>query len=156
MFVKEFEITLENGMKISGELDSPERQGQWKTIILFHGSGPSDRHATVESMGRIVSHNFDLLSEGFVKAGYAVFRYEKKENYDIEKIIQHAREVTRFVVGLPEVGEILFYGWSEGVRVCTALVSEFPNVRALILQSGIAEGWSSYFSYILQELTVEK
>lgn len=79
MFVKEFEITLENGMKISGELDSPERQGQWKTIILFHGSGPSDRHATVESMGRIVSHNFDLLSEGFVKAGYAVFRYEKKK-----------------------------------------------------------------------------
>ena len=61
MFVKEFEITLENGMKISGELDSPERQGQWKTIILFHGSGPSDRHATVESMGRIVSHNFDRV-----------------------------------------------------------------------------------------------
>lgn len=52
MFVKEFEITLENGMKISGELDSPERQGQWKTIILFHGSGPSDRHATVERFRR--------------------------------------------------------------------------------------------------------
>ena len=65
MFVKELEITLENGMKISGELDLPERQGQWKTIILFHGSGPSDRHATVESMGGIVSRNFDLLSEGF-------------------------------------------------------------------------------------------
>ena len=75
MFVKELEITLENGMKISGELDLPERQGQWKTIILFHGSGPSDRHATVESMGGIVSRNFDLLSEGFVKARYAVFRY---------------------------------------------------------------------------------
>lgn len=72
MFVKELEITLENGMKISGELDLPERQGQWKTIILFHGSGPSDRHATVESMGGIVSRNFDLLSEGFVKARYAV------------------------------------------------------------------------------------
>ena len=28
MFVKELEITLENGMKISGELDLPERQGQ--------------------------------------------------------------------------------------------------------------------------------
>ena len=82
MFVKELEITLENGMKISGELDLPERQGQWKTIILFHGSGPSDRHATVESMGGIVSRNFDLLSEGFVKARYAVFRYDKRENYD--------------------------------------------------------------------------
>ena len=45
MFVKELEITLENGMKISGELDLPERQGQWKTIILFHGSGPSFRRA---------------------------------------------------------------------------------------------------------------
>ena len=89
MFVKELEITLENGMKISGELDLPERQGQWKTIILFHGSGPSDRHATVESMGGIVSRNFDLLSEGFVKARYAVFRYDKRENYDIEIIISH-------------------------------------------------------------------
>ena len=156
MFVKELEITLENGMKISGELDLPERQGQWKTIILFHGSGPSDRHATVESMGGIVSRNFDLLSEGFVKARYAVFRYDKRENYDIEIIIRDAREVTRFVSGLSEVEGILFYGWSEGVRVCTTLVSDFPNAQALILQSGIAEGWSSYFSYILRELTVEK
>ena len=81
MFVKELEITLENGMKISGELDLPERQGQWKTIILFHGSGPSDRHATVESMGGIVSRNFDLLSEGFVKARYAVFRYDPLHLY---------------------------------------------------------------------------
>lgn len=156
MFVKELEITLENGMKISGELDLPERQGQWKTIILFHGSGPSDRHATVESMGGIVSRNFDLLSEGFVKARYAVFRYDKRENYDIEIIIRDAREVTRFVSGLSEVEGILLYGWSEGVRVCTTLVSDFPNAQALILQSGIAEGWSSYFSYILRELTVEK
>lgn len=144
MFVKELEITLENGMKISGELDLPERQGQWKTIILFHGSGPSDRHATVESMGGIVSRNFDLLSEGFVKARYAVFRYDKRENYDIEIIIRDAREVTRFVSGLSEVEGILFYGWSEGVRVCTTLVSDFPNAQALILQSGIAEGWKSF------------
>ena len=32
MFVKELEITLENGMKISGELDLPERQGQWRIV----------------------------------------------------------------------------------------------------------------------------
>lgn len=124
MFVKELEITLENGMKISGELDLPERQGQWKTIILFHGSGPSDRHATVESMGGIVSRNFDLLSEGFVKARYAVFRYDKRENYDIEIIIRDAREVTRFVSGLSEVEGILFYGWSEGVRAKLGNVAE--------------------------------
>lgn len=86
----------------------------------------------------------------------AVFRYDKRENYDIEIIIRDAREVTRFVSGLSEVEGILFYGWSEGVRVCTTLVSDFPNAQALILQSGIAEGWSSYFSYILRELTVEK
>lgn len=63
MFVKELEITLENGMKISGELDLPERQGQWKTIILFHGSGPSDRHATVESMGGMASLCITKASE---------------------------------------------------------------------------------------------
>ena len=73
-------------------------------------------------MGGIVSRNFDLLSEGFVKARYAVFRYDKRENYDIEIIIRDAREVTRFVSGLSEVEGILFYGWSEGVRVCTTLL----------------------------------
>lgn len=62
MFVKELEITLENGMKISGELDLPERQGQWKTIILFHGSGPSDRHATVESISINVEEEVNIPS----------------------------------------------------------------------------------------------
>ena len=113
MFVKELEITLENGMKISGELDLPERQGQWKTIILFHGSGPSDRHATVESMGGIVSRNFDLLSEGFVKARYAVFRYDKRENYDIEIIIRDAREVTRLFLACLKWKEFCFM---DGVK----------------------------------------
>ena len=113
MFVKELEITLENGMKISGELDLPERQGQWKTIILFHGSGPSDRHATVESMGGIVSRNFDLLSEGFVKARYAVFRYDKRENYDIEIIIRDAREVRDLFLAFLKGKEFCFM---DGVK----------------------------------------
>lgn len=156
MYVKELEIILKNGAKIYGELDSPQEKGLWKTVILFHGSGPSDRHATVETMGRVVSHNFDLLNESLVSAGYAVFRYDKRESYDINVIIQDAREVAEFVSGLHEVSEILFYGWSEGVRVCATLISEFMEVKAMVLQSGIARGWSSYFEYILRELTVEK
>lgn len=156
MQVKELEITLVDGARIHGELDSPQGKGPWKTVILFHGSGPSDRHATVEAMGKVFSRNFDLISESLVQAGYAVFRYDKRESYDINIIVEDAREVVKFVSGLFDVSEILFYGWSEGVRVCTTLVSEFPQTRALLLQSGIAEGWSSYFSYILQELTVEK
>lgn len=156
MQVKELEITLVDGARIHGELDSPQGKGPWKTVILFHGSGPSDRHATVEAMGKVFSRNFDLISESLVQARYAVFRYDKRESYDINIIVEDAREVVKFVSGLFDVSEILFYGWSEGVRVCTTLVSEFPQTRALLLQSGIAEGWSSYFSYILQELTVEK
>lgn len=156
MQVKELEINLSKGAKIYGELDSPQGNGPWKTIILFHGSGAMDRHATVEGIGQVISCNFELLSERFVQAGYAVFRYDKRESYDINIIIQDARAVTQFIKELPDVSEILFYGWSEGVRVCTTLISEFPEVRALLLQSGLAEGWSSYFAYILQELTVEK
>ncbi|WP_301108727.1 alpha/beta hydrolase [Sporosarcina sp.] len=156
MQVKELEITLAEGARIYGELDSPQGNGPWKTVILFHGSGSSDRHATVEAMGQVVSRNFDLISESLVQAGYAVFRYDKRESYDINIIIQDAREVVKYVSGLSDVSEILFYGWSEGVRVCATLVSEFPETKALLLQSGIAEGWSSYFAYILRELTVEK
>lgn len=156
MQVKELEITLVEGAKIYGELDLPKGKGPWKTVILFHGSGPSDRHATIEAKGKVVSKNFDLISESLVRAGYAVFRYDKRESYDINIIVEDAREVVKFVSRLSDVSEILFYGWSEGVRVCATLVSEFPQTKALLLQSGIAEGWSSYFSYILRELTVER
>lgn len=156
MQVKELEIILTEGGKICGELDVPQGDGPWKTVILFHGSGPSDRHATVEAMGNTISHNFDILSEHLVQAGYAVFRYDKRESYNIDIIMEDAEAVTNFVSKLPEVSELLFYGWSEGVRVCAGLISKFPEVNAMLLQSGIAEGWSSYFSYILKELTVEK
>lgn len=156
MQVKELEITRIGGTRIYGELDSPQGKGPWKTVILFHGSGSSDRHATVEVMGKVVSRNFDLISERLVQAGYAVFRYDKRESYDIDIIIEDAREVVKYVSVLSDVSEILFYGWSEGVRVCATLISEFPQTKALLLQSGIAEGWSSYFAYILRELTVER
>ena len=156
MDVREVEITLENGMKIQGELDLPRGTGPWKTVILLHGSGASDRHATVETRGKVVSRNFDLLSSRFVQAGYAVFRYDKRESYKISVIIQDARKVIKFVSGLPEVSETVLYGWSEGVRVCATLLPEFPEVKGVIFQSGIAKGWSAYFSYILRELMVEK
>lgn len=146
MFVKELEITLENGMKISGELDLPERQGQWKTIILFHGSGPSDRHATVESMGGIVSRNFDLLSEGFVKARYAVFRYDKRENYDIEIIIRDAREVTRFVSGLSEVEGILFAPVGSRISVATQGRLRYETYITDIKQVGMDQ-WTWRLTY---------
>ena len=156
MQVNDYTINLTGNNKIYAELDFPHGKGPWKTIILFHGSGPSDRHALVKKRGHVISHNFDLLTERLVQAGYAVFRYDKRENYDINLIIQDAIEVTKFVFQLAEVGKILVYGWSEGVRVCAALYSYFPEISAMILQSGIAEGWSAYFSYILRELTVEK
>ena len=156
MWVKEVEITLDEGKKIYGELNYPEENGVWRTVILFHGSGISDRHATVEIRGRVISQNFKLLSERLVQAGYAVFRYDKSESYDINIIMHDAQEVIRVIKGFSEVSEIFLYGWSEGVRVCVAMASEFPEVKGMILQSGLAEGWSSYFSYILKEVMVEK
>lgn len=79
MDVREVEITLENGMKIQGELDLPRGTGPWKTVILLHGSGASDRHATVETRGKVVSRNFDLLSSRFVQAGMRYFVMTKEK-----------------------------------------------------------------------------
>lgn len=155
MRVKETEIKLENGEVIKGELDMPSSGDKWKTFVLIHGSGNSDRHASIIVNGQVVSHNFDEIAALLTKEGYAVFRYDKREAADINKIIADAKAVIQAVSQMDEVKELLLYGWSEGVRVVSEVMKD-AKATGLILQSGIAEGWSSYFDYILKNLTVEK
>lgn len=154
--VKEIQITLESGEVITGELDMPETGTAWKTVVMIHGSGPSDRHATVQVRGKVVSRNFDDIAAVMVEEGYAVFRYDKHEAYQIRKIVSDARQVVQAVAAMDCVTELYLYGWSEGVRVISELLPHVQPVSGLILQSGLAEGWSPYFDYILNELTVER
>ena len=156
MVVKNIEIPVFPGVIISGELDCPAGKGPWNTVILFHGSGPSDRHATVSVAGETVSRNFELLAVRLVNAGFAVFRYDKRESSLVEEIISDARSVVENISSLEEVAGLYFYGWSQGVQVATQIAKEVPDVKGLILHAGIAEGWSSYFSYILEELVISK
>lgn len=156
MIKKDIEISLSEKEVILGEFDYPVGKGPWNTVILFHGSGPSDRHATVKIGDKIISQNFDILTEKLVKAGFAVFRYDKRGSFFIDKIISDARVVVKYVSSLKEVNNLFFYGWSQGVQVATAMAKEFSKVKGMILHAGIAEGWSSYFSYILEELVVCK
>ena len=155
MTVKEVEVKLANGDVLKGELDMPVTGDKWKTFILIHGSGNSDRHSSIVVNGQVVSHNFDEIAQTMTDAGYAVFRYDKREMADIDTIISDAREVVNAVSKMDEVKEILLYGWSEGVRVVAEVMDEV-KAGGFILHAGLAEGWGAYFDYILKELTVEK
>ena len=98
MTVKEVEVKLANGEVLKGELDMPVIGDKWKTFILIHGSGNSDRHSSIVVNGQVVSHNFDEIAQTMTDAGYAVFRYDKREMADIDTIISDAREVVNKVV----------------------------------------------------------
>lgn len=151
-----------DGGFIEGEYIKPIEEKPKATVLLIHGSGPSDRHATVTAMGKVLSKNFDVLSESLLEQGYAVFRFDKKESYDIPVIIAHAKYVVSYVCSLSEVDSLYLYGWSEGVRVIAEILKDIKEsehasiLKGAIMQSGIANGWSPYFSYILKELMLEK
>ncbi|MDU2131715.1 MAG: hypothetical protein E7E74_03880, partial [Finegoldia magna] len=60
--------------------------------------------------------------------------------------------ITKYLKNRNDVGKIYIYGWSEGVRVIANIIKEVDGIDGLILQSGVAKGWNSYFQYILEEL----
>lgn len=58
---------------INGELNIPEGNGPFPTVIIVHGSGPVDRDGTVAS-----STPYKDISDGLTKKGIAVLTYDKR------------------------------------------------------------------------------
>lgn len=139
---------------IAGQLEYDiKNKDTEKNIVLFiHGSGESDRDGSVYFANRIVSKNFKIISDMLVKNDISTFRFDKNYGYQIHKIIQDAICVTKYLKNRNDVGKIYIYGWSEGVRVIANIIKEIDGIDGLILQSGVAKGWDSYFKYILEEL----
>ena len=55
-------------------------------VILIHGSGNSDRDASVTYKGKLISQNFKLLAKYLTNSGLAVCRYDKRENAEIKQL----------------------------------------------------------------------
>lgn len=153
---REIEILDRNNQKIYGVFEYPEGYTVCKTVIFFHGSGASDRDGTVSLMGKSISENFKVISEELVKAGFAVLRYDKRDAFHIENIIEDAKTVVAYALKQKEIGDIYFFGWSEGVRVEAEIIGDFPMVKGIIMHAGIAEGWPAYFKYLLCELATKR
>lgn len=125
-------------------------------VILIHGSGNSDRDASVTYKGKLISQNFKLLAKYLTNSGLAVCRYDKRENAEIKQLKEDAKLVISYLKEKYSFDNIILYGWSEGVRVVSEIVEDKVNVDGLILQSGIISGWKNYFKYILGDVTLNK
>lgn len=134
------------------EYDIKNKDSEKNILLFIHGSGESDKDGTVYFGNRIVSKNFKIISDMLLKNGISTFRFDKNYGYQMDKIIQDAICVTKYLKNRNDVGRIYIYGWSEGVRVIANIIKEVDGIDGLILQSGVAKGWSSYFKYILEEL----
>ena len=67
-----------DGMKIPGTLALPQKaNGPVPAVILIHGSGPQNRDEHIVQAGYTFVP-FKELSDVLVKAGYAVYRYDKR------------------------------------------------------------------------------
>lgn len=70
---KEVALSVGDGMELPGTLTIPEGDGPFPVVILVHGSGPSDRDATV-----LTNKPFLDIAEGLAQRGIATYRYDKR------------------------------------------------------------------------------
>lgn len=145
-----------NDSPVNGQLEYLQDSQQKNVVIFIHGSGESDRDATVNFMGKVVSKNYKTISDKILNKGFAAFRYDKNYSCEIDKIITDAINVTKYIKSREDINKIFIYAWSEGVRVLINVLNEISDIDGVILQSGIASGWQTYFEYILQELVPQK
>ncbi len=70
----EEELSVGSGaLTLPATLTRPKGSGRFPTVVLVHGSGPSDRDETVGA-----NKPFRDLAEGLASRGIAVLRYEKR------------------------------------------------------------------------------
>lgn len=140
----EEEVTFgEDPWLISGTLTIPEGEGPHPTVILVHGSGPSDRDSSIGP-----NRPLKDIAEGLASSGIAVLRYDKRtftyqaEIKDItdeitvrEETMEDALEAITFLKGQGKIDgkQIFLAGHSLGGMLAPRIAEETQDLRGLIL-----------------------
>ena len=135
---------LEGSLMIPKEVDKNKKTS---AIVLVHGSGSLDRN---ETMGILTP--FLHLSEGLVKEGYIVLKYDKrnftmaKSGQDFSQVmpkafIKDAQAAIRYLKTLPEVDKdkIIVIGHSQGASFLPYIIEGEEVFAAIALSPALLE-----------------
>lgn len=159
------ELDLGDGFVAAARLSLPDAgPGPFPTLILFHGSGPSDMNATVSGApGRPpISANFRLIADRLAKRGVATLRFNKRgvradgtPDWDqigrstLLRLIEDAHAVVDAAARLEGVDSdaVFLYGWDQGAQVVAHAAAARADIAGVILQGAPAGGWADIFRH---------
>ncbi len=168
---RELQIDLGDGWTSKAELTWPAQgSGPFPTVILFHGSAPSDMDETsFQNPGDpIFSANFRLLAQQLGMKGIAVLRFNKRgvkdantfdndqvgKSFTLARIMADGESVIATALEQPEVDakRLYLYGWSYGSIEVSQLAVYHPELSGLILQGAVNQTVRDGDNYQLQEV----
>ncbi|MBP7677122.1 MAG: DUF3887 domain-containing protein [Thermoanaerobaculia bacterium] len=145
---REREVTVGSGeWTLPGTLTFPaEGSGPFPAVVLVHGSGPSDRDATVGG-----TKVFRDLAGGLAARGIAVLRYEKRTKVygakmagtlitPKEEVVDDARAAAALVRATPGVDptRVAVLGYSLGGTLAPRIAAEDRAIAGIVLLAGAA------------------
>jgi alpha-beta hydrolase superfamily lysophospholipase len=169
----EFEVNFVSGsVKLAGTLTIPNKYAEKLPAFVFvHGSGPNDRDEnpdlslmspkdkeklvqTLKGFKLDVSQYklnvFNVMSDYFVREGFATLRYDKRgigksegeyKTAGFKDFISDAHAAIKFLRSRTEVdpSKIIVLGHSEGGIIGPVLCVEDPTIAALVICAGTSQ-----------------
>lgn len=122
--------------ELPGTLTLPEGDGPFPAVVLVHGSGPSDRDATIMNQ-----KPFRDLAEGLAELGVAVYRFDKRtyvygaemaadrQGTLMDESVEDAAAAVQLLAGLEEIDpeRIFVLGHSLGGNAIPAIAAELAK-----------------------------
>lgn len=154
------QLSLElSGTRSRAEILRPPTGRARAVMVLIHGSDVADLdNSIVASGGRIVSTPLRDVAVAMACAGIATIRYDKRFVSGPEKVDRKAFDKLKLQDLLADAGTALdaagqrpdlamlpplVFGWSEGTTIAAALAVQRPEIRAVVLQAPVIDGFAA-------------
>ena len=130
---------------LHGTLAFPEGQGARDAVLIWSGSGPTDRNGN--SAGGLLNNSLKMLAHGLAEAGYVSVRTDKRgvgesaraappeTDIRFETYVDDAIRWANFLKDLPRIRNVFLLGHSEGALVLTLAAQRF-RASGLLLVAG--------------------
>lgn len=142
---REARIFGASNVVLSGSLTYPKGRDKHPAIVMFSGTGPSDRNW--DSPPLVTGAPGAQIADALTAAGFAVFRFDDRGvgkstggvySATFWNLVSDARSIVAWVKAQPEVDPFNVYvaGHSEGALIAMILGSEDPTLGGVISLAG--------------------